>query len=62
MLSAIISTSYAFDMSDPETDIRGYCSESASLSGIEDNEEREQFISICIENFGGTTEPEKQDE
>jgi hypothetical protein len=62
LLSAILSSSYAVDISNPESDLQGYCSESASLSGIEDSAERSQFISICMENLGGTTEPEKQDE
>jgi hypothetical protein len=62
LLSALFSISYAVDTSDPESDLQGYCSESASLSGIEDSEEKQQFINECMENLGGSVETQLQDE
>ena len=44
------------DMSTPETDLPGYCNETAEMSGIQDNEEKKQYFRICMESYGEVSE------
>lgn len=49
----LFSTASALDLSDPEADLLGFCSENATFSGIEDVDEKRQFIASCMESYGG---------
>ncbi len=55
---AMFSNVYAVDMSNPEADLPGYCNESVALAGIEDAEDKNQYVQDCMQSFGGTMEPQ----
>ncbi|MCW9014520.1 MAG: hypothetical protein OQL06_12115 [Gammaproteobacteria bacterium] len=51
-LTATLGTAFAVDMVNADDDIPGYCNEQAELSGIEDMDEKTQYIQDCIDSYG----------
>lgn len=48
-LAATLNSAYATDMGNPD-EVAEYCKAQAELTGIEDNDEKNQYISDCIES------------
>lgn len=50
-LSMVVGTAFAVEAEATEDNVQAYCTEQAQLAGIEDNVEREEYITQCIESY-----------
>lgn len=57
-LTTILNTTYAADeMTSDNDETYTYCNEQAQMSGIEDVDEKNQYIKECIESLGSPGAP-----
>ncbi len=61
-LTATLGTAYATGIANPEDDISGYCKEQAELAGVEDMDEKAEYIKDCVDSFGPSVDNQQQAE
>jgi len=49
-----LNSAHATEAEDAGSDYAAYCTEQAELNGVEDANEKQNFIDECIESFEGT--------
>ena len=50
-LTVMFNAAYAADVADGAKEVKDYCNEQVDRSGIEDANEKNQFIQECLEGF-----------
>ena len=50
-LTTVSSVAYATEMASADDDTMSYCNDQAQMAGIEDAEEKTQYVRECIESF-----------
>ncbi|MBC8211116.1 MAG: hypothetical protein H8E21_08595 [Gammaproteobacteria bacterium] len=51
-LAAVLNSAYATDASPNDDEYRSFCAEQAQMAGIEDPDEKKQYIASCLINYG----------
>ena len=55
-----LNTAYATEVSSSEDDTLAYCNEQVQLAGIEDANEKAQYVNDCIESFATPSSGDSQ--
>ena len=50
-LSAVLNVAYATEMESADNDNVAYCNEQAEMAGIDDAQEKKQYVEECVESF-----------
>lgn len=57
-----LNTAYASEMANPEENISAYCTEQAELAGIDNLEEKNQYIQDCIDSYEPSSDGQQRGE
>ena len=55
-LNTTFNTVYAAEMPDGSVDAAAYCDEQAQMAGIEDADEKSQYVKECVDSFGAPSD------